>query len=101
WPPRGGPARDGSAGGNRAGRRTGGRADGGALPRARRRGGRVQPAPLGEVRPALLLPDRPVRGLLEPRSLRRCPLRAEVGGSGGRAPRALRTDALRGVRRRA
>ena len=36
----------------------------------------MRPAALGRVRAALLLPDRPLRGLVEPRPLRRRPLRA-------------------------
>ena len=51
-----------------------------ALPRARRRGGGDDAAALGRVRPALLLPDRPVGGVLEPRALRRRPLRPARGG---------------------
>ena len=43
---------------------------------ARRGGGGVLAAALGRVRPRLLLPRRAGRGLVEPRALRRCPLRA-------------------------
>ena len=45
------------------------------LPRARRRGGGVRAAALGRVRAALLLPDRARGGVVEPRALRRRPLR--------------------------
>ena len=62
--------------GHRAGRERGGQRRDRALPRARRRGGGDDAAALGRVRPALLLPDRPLRGLVEPRPLRRRPLRA-------------------------
>ena len=43
--------------------------------RARRRGGGVLAAALGRVRDGLLLPDRAGRGVVEPRALRRRPLR--------------------------
>ena len=62
-----------AGGSSRASRR--GRAHDRALRGARRRGGGVLAAALGRVRAALLLPDRPRRGLVEPRPLRRRPLR--------------------------
>ena len=46
-----------------------------------RRGGRgVLAAALGRLRPRLLLPGRPGRGVVEPRALRRGPLRAALAG---------------------
>src|SRR2546421_5600378 len=67
---------------------------------ARRRSGGVQPAALGRLRPAVLLPDRAFRGFLEPGPVRRCPLRVSGGGR-RRHPPALRTYTRRGLRRRA
>ena len=81
-------------GGDRAGRHRrraeGDRAGAGA----RRRGGGVRAAALGRVRPRLLLPDRARRGVLEPRPLRRRPLRPP------RRRRQLRRDGRAHARRR-
>ena len=70
-----------------------------AVPGARRRGGGDDPPALGRVRPALLLPDRPVRGVLQPRPLRRRPLRPARHRR--RRPRDVHAHARRRVRRRA
>ena len=67
--------RDARRGRDRAGRRGGGRPGDRALRGARRRGGGVLAAALGRVRAALLLPDRPGGGVVEPGPLRRRPLR--------------------------
>ena len=60
---------------DRAGRARRGRPRRRALRGAGRDRGGVLAAALGRVRPALLLPDRPGRGLVEPGPLRRRPLR--------------------------
>ena len=60
---------------------------------------RVRAAALGRLRPRLLLPDRPVRGLREPRPLRRRPLRPPLGRR--RLPRDGDAHAARRLRRRA
>ena len=85
--------------GHRAGRQRGRQPHDRARPRARRRGGGVQPAALGRVRAAVLLPDRALGGLLQPRPLRRRPLRA--AGRERRRPRDVRAHARRRLRRRA
>ena len=61
--------------------------------------GECRAAALGRVRPALLLPDRPVGGVLQPRPLRRRPLRPARRER--RRPRDVRAHARRRVRRRA
>ena len=85
--------------GDRAGRHGGGAEGDRAGARARRRRGGVRAPALGRVRPRVLLPDRPGRGILEPGPLRRRPLRPP------RRRRYLlrdgRAHARRGLRRRA
>ena len=86
-------------GGHRA-RRARRRAQGDRARRvARRGGGGVLAAALGRVRPRLLLPRRAGGGVVEPRALRRCPLRAARAGR--RLPRDGDEDARRRLRRRA
>ena len=84
---------------HRAGRERSGEPRDRALPRARRRGGGDDPAALGRVRPALLLPDRPLRGLVEPRALRRRALRPPRERR--RRARDVHADPRRRFRRRA
>ena len=85
--------------GDRAGRPRGGRARDRARARARRRGGGVRAAEVGRLRAALLLPDRAGGGFVQPRALRRRPLRAALRRR--RLPRDGRAHARRRVRRRA
>ena len=68
-------------------------------PLARRRDRRVRPAALLRLRDGLLLPDRSCRGVLQPRPLRRRPLRPPCRRAD--LPRDGRADARRRVRRRA
>ena len=78
-------------------RRAGGvRAVARARARARRRGGGVRPAALVPLRDAVLLPRRARRGLVEPRALRRRPLRA--ARRRGDVRRDGRPHARRGLR---
>ncbi len=65
----------------------------------RRRGGGVRPAALLRLRHALLLPDRPRRGLVEPGALRRRALRPARRGR--HLSRDGRAHPRRGLRRRA
>ena len=85
--------------GNRARRRGGGAGGDREARGARRRGGGVLAAALRRVRDGLLLPDRAGRGVLQPRPLRRCPLR--LSRRRGGAARDVRAHAQRGLRRRA
>ena len=77
------PRRDARGRGHRAGRAATRSPRGRALRGARRRRRRVLAAAVGRVRPAVLLPDRPGRGLLEPGPLRRRPLRPPLGPGDG------------------
>ena len=98
-----GPARGAEAGGgarrDRARRAGGVRAVARARARARRRGGGVRPAALVPLRDAVLLPRRACRGVVEPRALRRRPLRAACRR--GDVRRDGRSHARRGLRPRA
>ena len=84
-------------GGDRVWGTPGGRGGNTARGEPRRRGGGVLAAALRALRPALLLPHRPGRGLVEPRPLRRRPLRAAHRGR--QLPGDGRPDARRGLRR--
>ena len=85
--------------GDRAGRDGGGARGDRAGRVARRRGGGVLAAALGRVRPRLLLPGRAGGGLVEPRPLRRRPLRPARRRR--RLPRDGDAHARRRLRRRA
>ena len=85
--------------GDRARRRGGGASRDREARGARRRGGGVLAAALRRVRDGLLLPDHAGRGVVQPRPLRRRPLR--LPRRRDRAAGDVRAHARRGVRRRA